>query len=89
MTLHCPGLSRGCEVTAGMTTGRAAGTAHTPRSESGQGQGSEQSHVSCGLRKSIANGGLYGGNETSFNGFNRSGLRSSGGVAADPAVGRQ
>ena len=45
--------------------------------------------VSCGLRKSIANGGLYGGNETSFNGFNRSGLRSSGGVAADPAVGRE
>ena len=32
--------------------------------------------------------GLYGGgNDNGINGFSRSGLRSSGGLAADPAVG--
>ena len=32
--------------------------------------------------------GLYGGNDNGINGFSRSGLRSSGGLAADPAVGQ-
>ena len=34
--------------------------------------------------------GLYGGNDNSFSNFNnRSGLRSSGGISSDPAVGRR
>ena len=33
--------------------------------------------------------GLYGGGDGGINGFSRSGLRSSGGMAADPAVGRR
>ena len=47
-------------------------------------------HYRCNIRKSMTTNGLYGGNDNSFSNFNnRSGLRSSGGISSDPAVGRR